>query len=331
MRKYGKRLHVWFAVLFLLVCLVPLARAEGTYDCAAGRHKDVVIYRLDPTETEDGYEIVRCEICGREYEAVLYATGHIWGPWIVDKEPTCTEPGLRHRTCTRATPHDETEVIPALGHDYVLTATPPDCENDGVNTYTCSRCGDTYTEPGEPALGHDYVLTITPSDCEHDGVNTYVCSRCGDTYTEPGAPALGHDFVLTTIPPDCEHDGVNIYVCSRCGETYTEPGEAALGHDFGEWTEERPAAVGIPGLETRVCIRCGVQEEREIPALPVVAPSLFPMLAAVVGGADIGMIGLFALVLLPSVRTVNAARKALKERINRRKWEETEAGNHGFH
>ena len=42
-------------------------------------------------------------------------------------------------------------------HTYTETVTEPTCEQDGYTTYTCS-CGYSYTDNVVPALGHDYVL-----------------------------------------------------------------------------------------------------------------------------------------------------------------------------
>ena len=43
-------------------------------------------------------------------------------------------------------------------HTYTETVTEPTCEQDGYTTYTCA-CGYSYTDNVVPALGHDYVLT----------------------------------------------------------------------------------------------------------------------------------------------------------------------------
>ena len=51
-----------------------------------------------------------------DYNAV---TEHHFGDWAVTTEATCTEPGVRTRTCTDpGCAETETESIPALGHDW---------------------------------------------------------------------------------------------------------------------------------------------------------------------------------------------------------------------
>ena len=81
---------------------------------------------------------------------------HTWSDWTVTKEATCTEEGSKERVCECG--EKETEVIPALGHNWdegeVHYAT---CTEDGYTTYTCLRCGETENKFAESALGHDYI------------------------------------------------------------------------------------------------------------------------------------------------------------------------------
>ena len=89
-----------------------------------------------------------------DYNAV---TEHHFGDWTVTTEATCTEPGVRTRTCTDAgCAETETEAIPALGHDWgegVTVAEPSGAQGGRVRT-TCKRCGAEtlrFTDPEIPA------------------------------------------------------------------------------------------------------------------------------------------------------------------------------------
>ncbi len=69
-------------------------------------------------------------------------------------------------------------------HDWVFDENDPDptCTEEGIAHYTCSKCGETKAQP-IPALGHDFVLDETrhiDPDPANDGSDTYVCSRCGE-------------------------------------------------------------------------------------------------------------------------------------------------------
>ncbi len=203
------------------------------YDCAHNKHHYVEIERVPATETEDGYILSKCDICGAEKKETLFATGHHWSEWTVEKEPTCTEPGIRKRTCNVGTPHSETEEIPALGHSYVEEVVEPTCTEAGKRIFTCSVCGDSYTETfGEPT-GHHYVETVTKEpSCGQEGIKTFTCDACGDSYTEP-------------IP--------------------------ALSHVYGEWIIDSPAEAGTEGVRHKECTICGDRITETIPALPVSA------------------------------------------------------------
>ena len=89
-----------------------------------------------------------------DYNAV---TEHHFGDWAVTTEATCTDPGVRTRTCTDAgCAETETESIPALGHDWgesVTVAEPNGAQGGRVRT-ACKRCGAEtlrFTDPEIPA------------------------------------------------------------------------------------------------------------------------------------------------------------------------------------
>lgn len=56
----------------------------------------------------------------------------------------------------------------------------PTCTDTGVMTYACS-CGDSYTAT-IPALGHKYTSTVTPPTDDASGYTTYTCPNCGYSY-----------------------------------------------------------------------------------------------------------------------------------------------------
>ncbi len=243
---------VWLAVFFLGI---PALAQE--YDCAQNRHDLTVIAERAATVDEDGYIAYTCVLCGLNYTVNTYATGHIWGEWMVEKASSCTEEGLRTRTCTKGIVHHESGVIPATGHAYSQTVTPPDCVHAGVATYVCRACGSSYSEPfGQPGE-HHYLETLTrPATCAGNGLKAYSCAGCGGEYTE-------------TVP--------------------------ALAHIYGEWVTESPAGVGTPGSRAQACIGCGHRVAEEIPALAPAFH--FGAAEAAVTGANIAGIYLLYLLL----------------------------------
>lgn len=84
--------------------------------------------------------------------------------------PSCTQDA----TCSlcKAT-------LPALGHDYVVTATvAPTCTEAGYVTHTCTRCGDSYNTPDGDAHGHVFGPWVADADGKTE---TRTCSVCGAT------------------------------------------------------------------------------------------------------------------------------------------------------
>ncbi len=67
-------------------------------------------------EHTDGERLYKCKICGESHVETIEATGHVWGAWIVDVDPTKTKEGHRYRVCTKYPdhPHYQEEVIPPL-------------------------------------------------------------------------------------------------------------------------------------------------------------------------------------------------------------------------
>lgn len=92
-------------------------------------HDMEIIQATKPTcETDGNIEHYRCKRCGgyyydseghnkvsNYYDLILPAFGHSWGEWVIVKEPTQTEKGLKKRTCLEDPSHVEYAEIPALG------------------------------------------------------------------------------------------------------------------------------------------------------------------------------------------------------------------------
>ena len=160
---------------------------------------------------------------------------HTYSSWVVVDEPTCTEEGLRERTCTCG--EKETETLEALGH------TPGGAVRENETAAGCLTAGS-YEE-------------------------VVYCTVCGEELSRKTVTgqAAGHDYhgVLTTEPL-CTTEGEMTYTCTRCGDSYTEvvaPIDHAWGEPEWEWAEDYSSATA-----TFICERgCGYQEvftDREI-------------------------------------------------------------------
>ena len=134
---------------------------------------------------------------------------------------------FKNGTCTVCGAKD-----PNCKHSYsykVLTAAG--CETEGMRACTCTLCGYQYTE-AVPATGHSYKSTVTPPNCVASGYTTYTCSNCGNSYKDNYTNAAGHYYTAkVTTSPTCTKAGVVTYTCTGCSSSYTEP-VSATGHSF---------------------------------------------------------------------------------------------------
>ena len=108
------------------------------------------------TCTEDGVkEHYKCSKCGKlfadaegmtEIDAsslVVKAKGHTYGKWIVDKEATETEKGLRHTECTVCGERKEEsiEMLPHVHKPKLIEKVEPTCTKPGRKAYyQCEVC-----------------------------------------------------------------------------------------------------------------------------------------------------------------------------------------------
>ncbi len=71
---------------------------------------------------------------------------HSYGSWVTQKEPTCTETGLRYKTCSCG--DKITETIPALGHSFGSWIVEREATyySEGLKIRTCSRCSTTESQ-----------------------------------------------------------------------------------------------------------------------------------------------------------------------------------------
>ena len=180
------------------------------------------------TCTENGWAAyVTCENCDYTTYAVVIATGHSMGEWVVTKEATCTTDGSEERKCNNCD-HLETREVTALGHVEVNhDAKAATCTENGWEAYvTCENCDyTTYAEVS--ATGHnlgDWIET-KPHTCKEKGKEERTCENCD--YSETREVAPGHDWVV--------EDGYKF--CGSCGEVIeseapdtgdTEPGSGTF-------------------------------------------------------------------------------------------------------
>ena len=238
-------------------------------------HTAVVVPAKAATCTETGLtEGKECEVCHATLvkQEVTPALGHDWDDWKVTKEATCTETGVKTRTCKRDFSHTETVTIAKTEHTAVVVpAKAATCTETGLTEgKECKICGATLVEQKEiPALDHDWDngKVTTPATCTKDGVKTYTCKRdSSHTYTE-AIPATDHMYGKEVVEPTCTEEGYTKYTCAYCGDSYTTDKKPALDHDWDDWKVTKEATCTETGVKTRTCKRDSSHTDTEaIPA-----------------------------------------------------------------
>lgn len=139
-----------------------------------------------------------------------YKTEHSYGEWNITKEATCTETGIREKTCSVCGEKTTEEIaaLSTLGHDWNPEPTvdkAATCTEEGSQSIHCSRCSVTKDAEAIPATGHSFSPWKTTKKATETatGTQTRTCSACGRTETktiarlEPTLPAVKISKVLT--------------------------------------------------------------------------------------------------------------------------------------
>jgi hypothetical protein len=138
---------------------------------------------------EAGEESRECKLDGTHTEKrsiPLDPAAHVWGDWDVKTPATCTEDGVGTKKCSLCGEESPSNVIPALGHDYVWTVkTAATCVGEGEETGTCSH-DTTHTTMRAIAIdpnAHDWdewtvtaptliSASVETRECKHDPSHT---------------------------------------------------------------------------------------------------------------------------------------------------------------
>ncbi len=245
-------------------------------------------------EKDGNIEYWVCSGCGKyfadedateelaESAVVIPMTDHNWGEWQTLIEPTCTDKGVRVRSCGYNTLHKEVEELAPTGHTTVyFGAVEATCDKPGnIEYWACSKCGKMYsdedctTEVSDviiPATGHDWSeWTVTkPATCSATGTEERVCAN-DPSHKESHEIAIdgaAHTWGEweTVTPATCTTDGVQVQHCIYNESHMQMEAIPATGHKWSEWTIVTKPTCDTAGSKTRTCEVCGGVETEDIP------------------------------------------------------------------
>ena len=242
---------------------------EGNLEIAADAFKGVTATAYFPAFAKDSWD-----------KTANYGGKLTWDQWCpehkielahIDKEPTCTENGLKTGVCSYCGEVATVE-IPALGHvfDDWTTTTEPTCTAAGEEMHQCTRCKLIEVRAIE-ATGHSEETEWTidkEATCTEEGLKSGHCPDCDADVTEV-IPMTEHNYGdwETVKESTCTEEGEQQRVCADCKAVESEEIKAT-GH---VWTVmesvSKDATCTEDGRLVRTCTVCGAHEDEVIPAL----------------------------------------------------------------
>ena len=178
--------------------------------------------RIPATCTSPAFDKETCSRCGEVQLTIVEgssALGHEFGEWEIDVDPTYTQEGSKHRTCTRCDA-EETEAILKL--DVVieveenLLLIPEINPSEGtINLY--------YTEVGSDVTASYVIGNVTSFDLTTLLTRDYMPMEAGKTYElkimyDSGAGDYIYSNVITyESPVNYEYDGYWLYDIEGAG------------------------------------------------------------------------------------------------------------------
>ena len=171
------------------------------------------------------------------------SAGHVFSPWIIDKQATCTANGSKHVECSECKTILETEEIPATGHKTV---------KDPAVKATCTKAGKT------------------------EGSHCSVCKvviKAQETIAKKGHTVVKDPAVKATCTKAGKTEGSHCSVCKAVIKA--QKTVAKKGHTASSWIVSKKATVNAAGSKYQKCTVCGVKlKTAVIPQLKCAAPKL---------------------------------------------------------
>ncbi len=228
-------------------------------------HLYAEIEYVEPTCDKDGYKKYQCtyDDCDETYTDVIPALGHVYGDWVVVREPSCVNIGMMMSACTRCE-LSKSRYLDATGHTVVTDeAVAPTCTEIGYTEGShCVSCGEVFIEQYEISpFGHtEVIIPEIPATCTEDGsTEGRFCSVCKCIINEVEVIyPYGHYFEWddeVSFFATCVADGYIRQFCSVCGEV-EELILPAYGHQEIDIPSIEPTCTEFGFTVGKICMNC---------------------------------------------------------------------------
>ncbi|RKJ51047.1 hypothetical protein D7Y05_03670 [bacterium 1XD42-54] len=267
----------------------------------------VYSYRIDADKLYDGVLKATGKTDQTQKEVSVTVSSHSWSDTpTVEKEATCSEPGVQNVHCTvcDAVKEGSEEEIPCIPHTWNPEATiekEATCSEPGYQVTYCSDCGAAKEGSREeiPCIPHTWNPEATiekEATCSATGYKSVHCSVCdavkaGSEETIPSTPHSWKTDRTVDQPVTCTENGASSIHCSVCdivkeGSVQQLP---ATGHQWDSWKQVTAPAIKTEGKDQRVCLRCNAKETRSTGKLPLALDKVKMNTPTVVSGDHIGL------------------------------------------
>ena len=179
---------------------------------------------------EQGISAHICAYCGEYYNfGVIPERPHTAAGWDIEREPTCSNPGVKRQYCMFCGIQIAEESIPVTQHIYgpmQFKSDTPDCTRAQEVYKVCINCGyvDEWIRLGT-SHSYEWVTVLEPT-CTELGKQEEVCGVCGmksgatqNLFSLGGHIPSGWKEVIS---PTYQSEGLRCIVCTRCGEILEE-------------------------------------------------------------------------------------------------------------
>lgn len=215
---------------------------------------------INPTCTEKGYTLVKCETCDyEEKKDYVDEISHDMDDVVIN--PTCVSEGYTISKCKNCDFEEKKDIIAKSEHSLIEEVVEATCSEKGYVYSKCINCDFEEVKSEIDKLPHitnenDEWVIIEDNGCEEDATFAKLCTVCGEV-VESYVDIKFHDYQYETIPSTCTEKGYEREYCSNCDYEWKTKYKPALGHQNTKYVVDVLPTDGSFGQRHLECDDCG--------------------------------------------------------------------------